>query len=279
MRQLVERVHAVFGPRAGVRCLALHRQEQRANAAGGQVQRAVLPTAFKREDGVLVSGECGDQLARSGRADFLIAVEQHGDLAKPVVADLLKQGHAVQHQRHALLLVFDAQAIGPLAVDAKGLLRQIALVVDRVHVGDQHDPGMPRAFEYGLHGGTGLLGRILQAFRIGAADDSHLAPQGLELVGRHLGDIADAGKILAARFDVHQRLQRVEQRLPLGLRCAVNSGLGTNRHGSLAAGHGGKEQGASAHHRMGQRSNHRAAGTHGAMIVCTPGSFCHANEM
>jgi hypothetical protein len=54
MRELVQRIHAVLGLGARMRCLARDLEVGGADAAGGQAQAAVGAAAFKAEHGVLL---------------------------------------------------------------------------------------------------------------------------------------------------------------------------------------------------------------------------------
>lgn len=119
----------------------------------------------------------------------------------------------MENERDALLVVGDAEAVGLVAVDAKRLVLQHALQVNRVHVGDQHDLLAAGALEGGVHGRADLLGRVVEAINVGGLQDLHRAADLPELVGDAPGDDVQALDIPAAGFDADEIAQRVEQRL------------------------------------------------------------------
>ena len=139
-------------------------------------------------------------------------------------------------ERDALLVVRDAQAIGLVTIDAKRLAFEHALQVHRVHVRTQHDLLAARAFEHCLHSGAHLLRGVVQAVDIAGLQHIHRAAQLLELAGNALGNLVQPLDVLAARLDVHQVTQGVEQGLLLFLGQRMD--IGHRR----SLGHGGDKR-------------------------------------
>lgn len=75
-----------------------------------------------------------------------------------------------------------------------------------------------------MHRRAHLLGRVVQAVDVGGLQDLHAAALCLRALGDQRGDLVQALDVLAARFDVHQIAQRVQQRLLLFLRQGVHIG-------------------------------------------------------
>jgi hypothetical protein len=109
----------------------------------------------------------------------------------------------VQDQRHAALVVGDAGAVHAIAVHAVRLAGQDARLVDRVHVGDQHDALAALANETAGDDVVLALHRSAQCIQAFLAVVGH---------ARHAGGIA------AARFHQHQILQCRQQRFLLSAR-------------------------------------------------------------
>ena len=119
------------------------------------------------------------QAARSGRADLLVAVDEHGEQA--VVArcsSALQHRHRVHRQRHAALVVGDAEAVGAIALDAERLPRRRAALVHRVHVREQQDAAGAGAAEARHDGLARLRRRVLEPGHVGRRrHDLHLAAE------------------------------------------------------------------------------------------------------
>ena len=231
-----------------MRGLAGHREIGRADAAGGEPQRAVGAAALEREHDVLIGGEFGDGAAPAGRGDLLIAIGQHRERAIVLEIQLLQHRHGVENEGDALLVVGNAEAVGLVAVDAERLILQHALQVHRVHMGDQHDLLGAGALEDGVDGRADLLRRVVETIDVGRLQDLHRAADLLELVGYAACDQVQALEILAAGFDADEIAQRVEQRLLLLLRQRLDVGHRFGlRHG----------RGAGEPERCDQRANER----------------------
>ena len=136
-------------------------------------------------------------------------------------------------ERDALLVVRYAQAIGLVTIDAERLALEHAFQVHRVHVRNQHDLLAARALEHGLHRRAHLLGGVVQAVDIAGLQHIHRAAQLLELAGNALGNLVQTLDVLAARLDVHQVTQGVEQGLLLllGQRMDIGHGRGLGHDG------------------------------------------------
>ena len=146
-------------------------------------------------------------------------------------------------QGHALLVVGNAQAIGLVAVDAKGLVLDHAGQIDGVHMRNQHDAAAALALEFGMHHGADFLGRVIEAVDVAGLDHLDLAALSAQLARDVLGDLLHARHILAAGLDVHQIAQRIQIGLLLLFRMLQPFGL----RGSLGRAEGqhqGEGQGA-----------------------------------
>ena len=152
-------------------------------------------------------------------------------------------------QRHALLVVGDAEAISLVAIDAERLVLDHALEVHRVHVRNHHDAALALALELGMHHRADLLGRVVKPVDVGRRQDLDLATQRAQLARDVLGDLLGAFHVLAAGFDMHQVFQRIEiglllllrQLVDIGLRCGLcgECGGGNGQSGQRLAGKGG----------------------------------------
>ncbi len=214
VRELVERVAAELRRAAGVRSAAPDRHRDRADAAGGERQAvAVGARAFAGEHRVVLGAEPGEHRPRAGRADLLVAVDEHRERA--VVAEVhgLQHRHGVDDQRDALLVVRDAKAVGALAVDAERLLGEHALQVHRVHVRDEQDLLLARALEAGEHHAADLLGRVEHPVAVGAGlDELDRAAERFQAIGDQARDPVQAFAVAAAGLDRHQLLHGLDHR-------------------------------------------------------------------
>ena len=128
----------------------------------------------------------------------------------------------MQDHRDPLLVVGDAEPVGPVAVGPEGLPRGHAPLVDGVHVRDQQDLARARALEGRAHRLPDAVRRVPHAAVNGGAgvDELNLAPERPQAAGDEVGEPGEAFQVAAARLDGDELLQRVEQgrRLSLGRR-------------------------------------------------------------
>ena len=144
VREFVQRIDASLRRRPGMRRPALHLQVDGRDAAGGKRELVVLRArSFERHDRIVLGSGLRDQLSRAGRADLLVRVHQHGQLA--VLGEVQRLQHRNDMHEHgdALLVVGNAQAVGAIAVHTEGLLLQHAALIHGVHVADHEDRALP----------------------------------------------------------------------------------------------------------------------------------------
>ena len=266
VRQFIQRVAALLRCTACVRGLALHIQQDGADAAGGQRQLVGRHTrALAREHGILLGAQLGLHGARARRADLFIAVDEHSERAVLLEANRLQDRDGVQDDGHAVLVVGDTQAISAVAVDTERLLREHALEVHRIHVRDQHDVARAFALEARKHHLADLLGCVGHAVGVIArVDQLDVAAQQAQAVGNHAGNLVQAFDVLAARLNRHQRLHGVDQRRLFLLGALVDLG---RRHG------GGLTRSQCTGHRQRcqydwPHSPHHRLGSHGCFLTC-----------
>lgn len=256
-----------------MRRLAFDLERDGADAAGGQRQAVAVDTrGFAREHRILLRTESGQRGAGTGRADFLIAVDQHRQRAVVLELHLLQDGDGMQDHRHTVLVVGDAKTIGTVAIDAERLLGQHTAQVDGVHMSDQHDLARAGALELCHHHLADLLGRIGHAVDLGRLDQPGVTTQRGQAVADKVGDAIETFEVLAARFDGDQVLQRGDQGRLFLLRKLV-SGFHRRGLGGLRQQRGG-ERGT---HRRGQQGQ---AGSYGTLHAeCSFSSlWCDAGE-
>ena len=95
----------------------------------------------------MLIGQAGDQLARADRTHLLIGVCENGECVVVAPAGVLQDLQRGQNHRQAALVVSDPGTVQAIALDLVGLAGKDAGLVDRVHVGLQHDLALARAFE------------------------------------------------------------------------------------------------------------------------------------
>ena len=230
MRQLVQRVASLLRGAAGVRGAPGHLQQHRADAGRRQGQAVGRTAALAGEHGVVLRAELGDEVARTGGADLLVAVDQHRDQLVVVEADGAEERQNVQDQRDAALVVRDAEPVRPLVDHAERLLGELSAQIDRVHVGQQQDAALTAAAKPSHYRGADLVRRVDHDVGVVVGDQLHFAAEPLQPSGDDAGDPAQTFRVTAAGLDRHELAQRFQQRLAFrlgrGHHRAVHAGCG-----------------------------------------------------
>jgi len=235
VRELDQRVAAGVWRSAGVRRAArdFHRHDRGSGGAEQQpfgARDRLGARRLAREDDVVLAGEPCDRLARSGRADLLVLVEQDGDLRIVAPAGVLQDRERMEDDRDPALVVGDPRPVELVAVAAVRLRRESPGRIDRVHVGDQHQLLRPRSGQGAAHHRAVPAGA---GDPLGARADVAQAP--LDVVGQ----LRQARGVRAPRFDRdhvleardHRRLGRLRGGEPLRLARRSGSSAGDRERG------------------------------------------------
>jgi hypothetical protein len=109
VRELVKRVDAAFGraPACDERPSTVRYAEPIPLVARRRPPSLPLPS--NENTASCVDATRADGTARPGRADLLVAVDEHGQRAVILEAELVQHRHRVQDERDALLVVGDAE--------------------------------------------------------------------------------------------------------------------------------------------------------------------------
>ncbi len=188
---------------------ALHLQHHGVDAVGGD-GHGVLVRRLVGEDVIVLAGELSDDLLRTGRAHFLIRVEQHGEGAETVELLRLQQLDRMQDHRHAAFGIGHAGAIGALLIRAErsfggGAFGEYGVVVD-------HQQEVCRA-------GAFQRADDVVAGRRRGRGGRDLGTQRFEALDQHFADPGQPLLLAGAGVHCHQCLQGFEigRLLRLGL--------------------------------------------------------------
>ena len=107
----------------------------------------------------------------------------------------------MQDQRHAALVVRDAQPVSPAIRNPERLIGEPAAQIDRVHVGQQQDAPAPPAAKPPHHTAADLVRRIDHDVRVVVGDQLHLSPQRAQMFGDDAGDLPQPLRVTAAGLD------------------------------------------------------------------------------
>ena len=91
--------------------------------------------------------EATDKIARADRATLFVRVEEHGDLREIGVAACFEDFHYMQEYSDTAFVVCNAGGDGLIAFDLERAGGGCACRVDRVHMRDQQEFFLARAFE------------------------------------------------------------------------------------------------------------------------------------
>ncbi|MCY1230682.1 hypothetical protein D9M72_431030 [compost metagenome] len=231
-------VAARFGRDARVRREPLHLDERRGRALALDHEAVGRAARLEVQRHVVLLGHALDERAGADRARLFVGVDQEGDLAVVLEADLLQDLQRLQAGHDTALVVHHAGAVGAAVLDVEGLGRGRAVLEHGVDVGQDEDLLLALAGQRRDQVGARvrLGGKALDA-RVELA----------QFVRHHLAHLGQPFGVGRAGVDVDHALQQL-QRLVLLLRGGVEHALvrllghgvdgeqGAGQHGALAGG-------------------------------------------
>ena len=160
--------------------------------------------ALERDHQIVFLAQARDTASRTRRSDFFVGIDQHRQFTERV--HLQRRDHPQRVENHCdpRLVIGDAQTVGLAVFDPKWLARQVATLVDRVHVRDQRDLRRAAALDPRKEHRAGAI-----VWR--GCDDFERHARCGELGLDHRTHPGQPFKVAAAGFDLDKLLQGLQR--------------------------------------------------------------------